>query len=177
MAGENLLEKSCNNSCCPVNGCGLGFKGHACNRRDQFPRSGGDESLNHTEGRPYRYRHSEEHTRRPRVTGRDEAGRDEAKHLRTLVWSRFLFRGSRGRLVLARFPRRTLERSRRPKARVVIDVSVDADRSNLKATRTACVTRANVKRKGRACLPRLVDTRCSWGSRGLWRGSESLCPW
>lgn len=68
---------------------------------------------------------------------RDEAGRDErgeTKHLRALVGSRFLLRGSRGRLVLVRFPRRTLERSRRPKARVVIDVSVDADRSNLKMT-------------------------------------------
>jgi len=51
--------------------------------------------------------------------------------LHALVGSRFLLR--RGRLVLARFPRRTLEKSRRPKARVVIDVSVYADRSNLKA--------------------------------------------
>jgi len=45
------------------------------------------------------------------------------RRLRGLVGSHFLLCGSRGRLVLAQFPRRMLERSRRPKARGAIDVS------------------------------------------------------
>lgn len=32
MAGENLFEKSWRSSCWPVNGCGFGFSGHACNK-------------------------------------------------------------------------------------------------------------------------------------------------
>lgn len=140
MAGENLLEKSCSSSCCPVNGCGLGFKGHACNRRNKISRSGGDESLNHVEGRPRRHVVTRKSIPGVLVRG-GETRRGEVRRLRALVGSCFLLRGSRGRLVLARFPRRTLERSRRPKARGAIDVSVDADCSNLNARReTACVT-------------------------------------
>lgn len=56
-----------------------------------------------------------------------EKRQNETRRLRVLVGSRFLLCGRRGRLVLARFPRRILERSRRPKARGAIDVSVDAD--------------------------------------------------
>lgn len=36
MAGENLFEKSCKSSCWPVSGCGLGFKGHACNKKNIY---------------------------------------------------------------------------------------------------------------------------------------------
>jgi hypothetical protein len=37
MAGENRFEKSCRSSCCPVNGCGFGFRGHAWNKRKGTP--------------------------------------------------------------------------------------------------------------------------------------------